>query len=219
VVEQLLAQLRRQVGLAVEEQGGDVVMQRAFAAALVVEEVWLAVDEHHVARLEIPIEKIIAAGSQQKFCQTRKVVLQRLLVEGHAGEAQKIILEVVQVPGDGLAVEAGTRIADLVVDVAAGLDLKTRQRSDHFAIGIDSRGSDGRAAAVLAQEIKERGVAQVLLDIGVLAQVVGIDVGNRQAAAIKMPGELEECNVFFADGIDDADGAHARAGEPHNGAA
>ena len=38
VVEQLLAQLRRQVGLAVVEQRGDVVLQGAFAAALVVEE-------------------------------------------------------------------------------------------------------------------------------------------------------------------------------------
>ena len=38
VVEQLLAQRRRQIGLAVVEQRRDVVLQRAFAAALVIEE-------------------------------------------------------------------------------------------------------------------------------------------------------------------------------------
>jgi hypothetical protein len=37
VVEQLLAQSRRQIGFAVVEQRRDVVVQRAFAAALVVE--------------------------------------------------------------------------------------------------------------------------------------------------------------------------------------
>jgi hypothetical protein len=42
VVEQLLAQFRRQIGFAVVEKRGDVVLQRAFAAALVVDEVGLA---------------------------------------------------------------------------------------------------------------------------------------------------------------------------------
>ena len=37
VIEQLLAQLRRQVGLGVEQQRRDVILQRAFAPALVVE--------------------------------------------------------------------------------------------------------------------------------------------------------------------------------------
>ena len=52
VVEQLLAQRRRQIGLAVVEQRRDVVLQRAFAPALVVEEPRLAVAQHHVAAIE-----------------------------------------------------------------------------------------------------------------------------------------------------------------------
>jgi hypothetical protein len=70
-------------------------------------------------------------------------VLQRLFVEGHAGEAEEIVLEIVEIPGDGLAIEAGARIADFVIEVAAGLDLKPRQHGDDFAIGFDDLGSDG----------------------------------------------------------------------------
>ena len=63
VVEQLLAQRRRQIGLAVVEERGDVVLQRAFAAALVVEKKRLAIAQHDVARLKIAIEKIIVVGA------------------------------------------------------------------------------------------------------------------------------------------------------------
>ena len=71
-------------------------------------------------------------------------MLEGLLVEGNSGEAQKVVLEVVQVPGDGLAIEAGARIADLVVQVAAGLNLKARQHGDDFAIGFDGVRGDRR---------------------------------------------------------------------------
>ena len=138
VIEQLLAQLRRQIGLAVVEQRSDVVLQRAFAAALVVEKKRLAVAQHDVARLKIAIEKIIAIGAQQKLRQAAEIVFQRLLVEGNAGEPQKVILEIIQIPGDRLAVEAGARIADLVIQIAAGFHLKARQHAHDFAIGFDS---------------------------------------------------------------------------------
>ena len=64
MIEQLLPQLRRQIGLGVEEQRGDVVLQRAAASALVVEKVadW-SVAHHDVARLKIAIEKISAIGA------------------------------------------------------------------------------------------------------------------------------------------------------------
>src|ERR1700733_781158 len=42
VVEQLLAQLGRKIGFAIVEKRGNVVLQRAFAAALVVEKERLA---------------------------------------------------------------------------------------------------------------------------------------------------------------------------------
>jgi len=176
-------------------------LQRAFAAALVVEKIGLAALQHHVARLKIAIEKIIVAGAEQEFGQAREVLLQRLLVEGNAGEPQKIILEIVEVPGDGLAVETGARIADFVVQIATGLDLKTGQHGDHVEVGLNGLRSDGIAGAMLAQEIEESGVAQVLFDVGVLAQIFRINFRHWQSVAAEMAGELKEGDVLLAHGI------------------
>ena len=49
MMQQLLAQRRRQVGLGVVQKRGDVVLQRAFASALVIQEKRLPVAQHHVA--------------------------------------------------------------------------------------------------------------------------------------------------------------------------
>ena len=102
-------------------------MQRAFAAALIIQKIRLAVAQHDVARLEVAIEKIIAAGFQQELRQAGEIVFQRLFVEGDAGEAEKIIFEIIQIPSDGLAIKTGPRIAHAVVQIAAGFDLKARQ--------------------------------------------------------------------------------------------
>ena len=163
MIEQLLAQVRRQVGLGVVQKRSDIVLQRAFAAALIVEEKRLAVAQHDVAGLEIAIEKIIAAGAQQKFRQAAEIVFQRLLVEGNAGEPEKVIFEIIQIPRDGLAIEAGARIANFVVQIAARFDLKARQHGHNFAIGRDGLGSDGRAVPMVREKLKKRGVAQGLL--------------------------------------------------------
>ena len=127
VIEQLLAQLGRQIGLGVVQERSDVVLQRAFAAALVVQKKWLAVVQHDVARLEIAIKKIIVRGTQQKFGQAVEIVFQRLFVERNAGQPQKVILEIVQIPGDGLAIEAGPRIAHCVIQIASCFDLEAGQ--------------------------------------------------------------------------------------------
>ena len=75
--------------------------------------------------------------AKKKFGQAREVDLERLFVEGNSGEAKKVVLEVVQVPGDGLAIEARARVADFVVEVTAGLYLETRQDGDNFSVGFD----------------------------------------------------------------------------------
>ena len=213
MVEQLLAQSGRQIGLAVVEQRGNVVVQRAFAATLVVEKPRTAIAQHHVARLKIAIEKIIVRRSEQQLGQTAEVELQRLFVEGHAGQSQKVVLEIIQVPGDGLAVEAGARVADLVIEIAACLHLKARQLGDNFAIGLDHFGRNGVAIAIGAEKFEERGVAQILFNVSAASQILGIDLGDGQAMAAKMPGELEKGKVLFAHGVENADGGVARAGK------
>ena len=49
VIEQLLAQFRRQIGLSIVQKRSDIVLQRASAAALIIQEKWVAVAQHDVA--------------------------------------------------------------------------------------------------------------------------------------------------------------------------
>ncbi len=77
------------------------------------------------ARLEIAIEEIVVIGEEQKFGEAREINFKRLLVKGNSRKTEEVVLEVVQIPGNGLTVETRSRIANLVVQVAAGFDLKT----------------------------------------------------------------------------------------------
>src|SRR6202163_1063369 len=132
MIEQLLPQFGRQVRLGIVQKRSNIVLQRAFAAALIVQEKGLVFvqtfAQHDVAGLEIAIEKIIAAGAQQQFRQAAEIAFQRLLIERDAGKPEKVILEIIQVPRNGLAVEAGTRIAHFVIQIAARFDLKAREQ-------------------------------------------------------------------------------------------
>src|SRR5208337_2886997 len=172
VIEQLLAQFWRQIGLSVVQQRRDVILQRAFAAALVIQKKRIPVTPHDVARLEVAVEKVIAAGAQQEFRQAAEVVFQRLLVEWNAGEPEEVVLEVIQVPGDGLTIKAGPRITYFVIQIAAGFDLEARQGRHNFAIGLNGLRSDAIAGAILREKIKERRVTQVLFEISAPAQVL-----------------------------------------------
>src|SRR5215472_13796740 len=83
VVKKVLAEFGRQVGLSVEEQRGDVVLQRAFAPTLVVYEIGLAVAQHDVAGLKIAIEKIVAWRFYKKIPEAVEVVFESVFVEGN----------------------------------------------------------------------------------------------------------------------------------------
>src|SRR5690242_8633559 len=55
VIEKLLAEFGREIGFRVEEQRGQIVLQRASAAALIVEKIRFSVAKHDVAGLKIAI--------------------------------------------------------------------------------------------------------------------------------------------------------------------
>src|SRR5258708_15927098 len=114
-IEQLLAQLRRQVGFGIVEQGSDVVLKRPLPPTLIVEKKRLPANEHDVAGLEIAVEEIVAVGAQQEICQALEIVFKRLLVERNSGEPQKVIFEIIQIPGDGLAVVPAAGLTRLVI--------------------------------------------------------------------------------------------------------
>src|SRR6266481_493877 len=206
VIEELLTELGRQVGLGIVQERGDVVLQSAFAAALIIHKKGIAVAQQDVAGLEVAVKKVIARSAQQKFCQTAKIVFEGLFVERDTGKAKEIIFEVIQIPGDGLAIEAGDGIADTVVQIAAGFDLKAGQHGNRFAIGFDDLRSNVFTGAVFGKEFEEGGIAEVFLEIGALVQSFGVDFRNGKAVASKMFGEFQESSVFFAPAVEDADG-------------
>jgi hypothetical protein len=169
--------------------------------------------------LEVAVKKIIAWGAEEKFGEAAEIVFEGLLVEGDAGQAEKIVFEIVEIPGDGLAVEAGDGIADAVVQVAASFDLKAREDGDDSAIGFDDFGSDVFAVPIFGKEFIERGVAEVFFEIGAMGEVFGIDLGNGKAEAAKVFGKFEEGGVFFANAVENADGALFFVGETNDLAA
>src|SRR5229473_4580146 len=107
MIEELLAQIGREVGLGVVQERSDVVLQSAFAAALVVDEKGIAVAQHDVAGLEVAIEKVIAGSAEKKLGEAGEIFFKGMFVEGNAGEAEEIVFEIVEIPGDGLVIEAG----------------------------------------------------------------------------------------------------------------
>jgi len=219
VIEELLAEFGGEIGFGIVEERGDVILESAFAAALVVDEKGIAIAEHDVAGLEVAIEEIVAWGGEEEFGKAAEIVFECLLVEGNAGEAEEIVFEIVEVPSDGLAVEAGVRIADGIIQVAGGFDLEAREDADDFAIGFDDIGCNVSGGAIFGEEFEESGVAKVFFEIGAVVEVFGIDFRDGQAMAAEMFGEFEEGDVFFTDVVEDADGLVFFVGEADDFAA
>src|SRR5690242_2933314 len=115
----------------------------------------MAIEQHDVAGLEIPVQKIIARRAEQELRQAVKIVLQRLFVKGNAGKPEEIVFEIVQIPGNRLAIEAAPGITDFVVQVAAGLDLEARQHAHDFAIGFHRRWSNVLPSAILGKKLEK----------------------------------------------------------------
>jgi hypothetical protein len=173
---------------------------------LIVDEKGIAVAQHDVAGLEVAIEKVIAGSAEKKLGEAGEIFFKGMFVEGNAGEAEEIVFEIVEIPGDGLVIEAGVGIADAVVQVAASFDLEAREDGDNFAIGFDGLGRHGFAGTIFGEKFEERGVAEVFFEISAVGEVFGVDFRDGEAVAAKMFGEGEEGGVFFVDAVEDADG-------------
>ena len=145
---------------------------------------------------------------EQELGEAAEVVFEGLLAEGDSGEAEKVVLEVVEIPGNRLAIEAGAGIADFVVQIAPGFDLKAGQGCDNLSIRFDAQsGQMTSPVAIRAQEFEERDVAEVFLEVGICVPGLRRRFPERAAVSAKVAGELEEGYVLFAHRINDADGA------------
>src|SRR5579885_912877 len=78
--QQVLANRGRQVRLGVKQKRRDIVLQSALSSALIVDEVRSAPVQHDVARLKIPVEKIVARRAQEEIREQVEIPLERVLV-------------------------------------------------------------------------------------------------------------------------------------------
>src|SRR5579862_8938703 len=115
MIQQLLAEFRRQVCLGIEQERGNVILQRTLASALVVHKIGLPIAQHDVSGLKVTIQKVVARSLEQKIAQQTKIFLESAFAKRNTGKPQKIIFEIVQVPGNGLLVEAANGIASAVI--------------------------------------------------------------------------------------------------------
>ena len=109
-------------------------MQRALPATLVIDKIRFIIPNHHVPRLKIAVQKIIAVGSKQKIDKRIKIVLERLFVKRNLSQLQKIILEIVQIPHHRLPVEGMTRVTYGIIHTFPAFHLETRQPVENFFI-------------------------------------------------------------------------------------
>ena len=102
VVDEGLAGGFGDTGLGLEEEGHEVVLECAFAATLVIDEVGLAFMHHDVAGLKVAVHEPFVLGGEKEAGEGFKVFFQSLFVKGDAGQLKEVIFEVGEVPAHGL---------------------------------------------------------------------------------------------------------------------
>src|ERR1700730_4323377 len=168
MIEQILTKFRRQIGLSVKQKRSNIVLQRTFAAALIIHKEGLAVAQHDITRLKIPVKEIVTRSAQQKIRQAAEIVFKRTLVERNARKPEKIVFEIVQVPRDGLPIEATDWIAHFIIQVAGRFHLKSRQHRNHLVIGLHDRCRDVLALAIRGEKLEKSRVTKVFFEISAM---------------------------------------------------
>jgi hypothetical protein len=191
-------------------------LQGAFAATLIIDEKGLATAQQDVARLEITVEEVIARSAEEKIGQAAEIVLETLFIKRNGGESKKIIFEIVQIPGDGLTIEAGAGIADGIIDIAGGFHLETREDGNNLAVGFDDGSGDVCAIAIFREEVKQNRVTEVFFQIRAVCEIFSVDFRDGQAVFVKMAGECKEGDILFANAVENTDGADALVGQAND---
>ncbi len=164
-VEQVSPYGRRQVGLRVVEQRGEIILECASTAALIIDEPGLTRPYHDVSGLEVAVHEMIASRLEQEAHELSEVPLEPGLVERHPSQLEEVILEVVQVPQHRLPIEGAPRMGVAEVDEAATLDLEARQDLNDPPIDlvhIRRKRLRGSHLPGIGQEVEEGPVAQIL---------------------------------------------------------
>ena len=206
---QLLAQRLREARLRLPQKRGHVVVERAAASALEVDEIRLIVDEHDVAALEVTVHEGVRLAAHQHHRHRLEVVLQLVLVKLQSGGFQETVFEIVEVPHHRAVVELRQREAFVEVQSRCSAELHIGQQPYRFYQQLALEGREGPCQAALFDNLVEDGVAQVGLQVchTVVRDLQHLRHG--QAHLAEMSGQIDECLVLGQVGADDA---HHRVG-------
>ena len=181
VFQEFVPDLPRDVGPGILQERRHVVLKRALPPALVVDVMGASLMPHDVAGLEVAVQEEMGIRFQKERREPLEIVFEVLFVEVDRHKLQEVVLEVVQVPPDGLRVEPAPGITDREVQVRRRGDLETGQVVEHLPVYRhhsirESVPSSARAAATRSVQGL---VTQVLLQVDALFQVRGVDLGHR----------------------------------------
>ncbi len=183
--------------LGLPDERGHVVVDRALPAALEVDEIRLAVLDHHVPRLEVAVEERVGHAAHQHVGHLVEVLVEFDLAELQARGLEEAVFEIVLVEGDHPPVELRLREAHREVEALRALELEPRQGAhrldDQHPLG---RGV-GALLAALAHQAEQRVVAQVFLQVAGEVAAVRLHLRHVQALRLEMLGHRPERLVLL----------------------
>ena len=203
--DELLAQVCAIARRGLPEETGEVILDRTTTSSLEINEMRMATGiEHHIARLEVTVEKRPLRGNvglHQVVGKTLEILLQPYLVEIHSAGLQEAVFEVVEVKMNVHLVHSGLRVAvgeiqPLGTPYLEGGQLGNRaaeQLSLFFAV-VSAR------SATATKRIEERARAQVFLQV---TKPIGRDgqyPRHGKPAEREVSGEVAEGVVLFERG-------------------
>ena len=143
----------------------EVVLHRAAAASLEIDETGLTVLYHDVARLEVAVHEGIALKIHRILHQPVEIVLETDLVELEPRQLQEVVFEIVDVEIHHAPVELPVREAYVPVEALPDLELHRRQKGDRVMYPRQLLDGIRGVRDSRLQKLEELPVAQILLEV------------------------------------------------------
>ena len=200
------------------DEGGEVVVDWATAAALVVDEAGLSILEHNIPGLEIAVEEGLRGHGEEVGLEPFEIGLQLQFVEFRPDELEEVVFEVIEVEIDHLRVERLLRITHRPVEPVGTFELQAGQLTDRGKEEVPLLRIIFSALPAACEGVIERLRAEVFLEITEAVLRHGQHLRHRQSLGVEMAAEGDESAVFVGVRSDGTDDAAGRAGHPAVGA-
>ena len=201
VVEQLLSDRLGQFALGTVKERSHIVLCRTLASTLEIDVIGSVPHKHDVASLEIAVEEIVTVRRQKIVGKGTEVPFEEFLIERYSCQLEEIILEILQIPGDRLCIEAAAGVSLGKVHIASH-NLDKGQIVEYLAIKSQSFGIESHPATPFVVEVAiERGIAQILLQIVAATGIYRIDLRNTHSPFVQGFCIIEEGIILAHIGI------------------